>query len=671
MSTDFSFENPLVLTEAVLQAMGKDHLLAAVFLSFEFQPEFFEDAILAPLCRIDGRGSATIRRLMLEEHLRGMAEVLVLYDQQALRADGPLRQRIAATPVSWPDGFVHAKHALLLTEGDAGRALLLVTTSANLTRTGWWQNVEVADIERLVAGSASPLRQDLLDLLDLLRTRLRAPPDHPALQLINDFVREALHDGKGLPRLWLGCETLPEFLAEHVPPARRSTRLECLAPYVDETAAPVAALAQALKADATTVLFPLDRLGDGAASASWRDGVLALDGGRFGILDGELDLGPEPGSPGGRFVHAKAIRIIDDAAGCSWNLVGSPNLSVQAHAGWLTSAPRSNVETAILRKSPGTASWFRPQVKEPQPAQEAVPEEEVEGPVLNIRVTFDWRTELAQLWCAVAPLAVSLAPAHAGGAGEHAFCVVTTSAAESWVALSPKDAERLRAELQTSNLLSAWAPGHQPAIILVEESNAGLAPSKVDCKLSASEILRHWSLLSDDQRALHLQRALLQGAENEDDSTLTGAAAATAPAATMFDAYSGITHGFLIMKQRLLAALNKGPQGEAEIEPWMLGQRHDSLGTLLAQVLSEHQTEPVRNIVFALSARELLTLLKSARPGFLQARQKAVAQLEQSIACLETAGWKAIDADGAPGSDPTAFRQWIESNWTAAPGAAQ
>jgi hypothetical protein len=47
--SDTALPKPLVLTDALLAAMGGDRLVAAVFLTYQFEPPFFEDHILAPL----------------------------------------------------------------------------------------------------------------------------------------------------------------------------------------------------------------------------------------------------------------------------------------------------------------------------------------------------------------------------------------------------------------------------------------------------------------------------------------------------------------------------------------------------------------------------------------------------------------------------------------------
>lgn len=658
---DTTLPEPRVLSDAVIDAMQGDRLVAAIFLSFQFSPPFFEDSILAPLCGVDGRGSPTIRRLLLEERLRELQDVLVLYDQQGLMPEGPLLQQVRAVPVSWSGGLVHAKHALLLVEGKATdgsprRALILLTTSANLTRTGWWQNVEVADLERMDAGSATPLREDVLDLVAAMR-RLEGSGDRqPALDRVEAFVRDDLTGAPGLPRLWLGRESIPTFLANNI--SCRGGRLEVVAPFVDEEAAPIARLAQAFAPAETVVWFPIDRDGLGTALASWRDGVRKIPGARFGDLGLDTRLGK--GTVATRFVHAKIIRISDPKARKSWVLAGSPNLSQRGHAGWQSGSPFSSVETAILREANDAGRWLAPLAgKEPAPAAVVADSEDGLGQGLLLRVRFDWETRSAALRLGGAPTVVNLGPSTAA-AGGSARATVAISVGEEWVPLEGAPVAWLGKELETGNVIAAWSGDLPRTNVLVEEHGLAHRPSMVARSLTAADILRHWSLLSDNQRAENLEKRLALGDEDPEAPVGGVSVAYDSIGPTMFDTFSGILHGFLILKTRLRDALVADQ--EAAVEAWLLGARHDSVGTLLDKVLEEADGEAVRHVVFALCTAELLAVAETLRPGWLAARPGPTAALRERIVRLEIA-WQRINERPAADEAPGTFRRWFEQWW--------
>lgn len=642
-----------VLSDAVLEAMAGDRLLAAAFVTFELSPQFFEDSILAPLAGLDGRGSPTVRRLLLEERLREMDEVVVLYDATGLRPDGPLRQRVRAIPVSTPAGVVHAKHALLLVGTAEKPTLVLLTTSANLTESGWWRNVEVADLERIEAGAASPLRDDLLDLIGAFRDLAGADPPLGALARIEAFLRDKVRPAPGLPRLWLGREPLDAFLAAHVPTP--TGVVELVAPFVDEAAAPIASLAKTLAPRELVVWFPRDRDEAGAAGEAWRDGVRAIPGARFGELGIDRTFGK--GSDARRFVHAKVIRATDPSGKRAFTLAGSPNLSVRGHAGWQTGSWAANLETAVLREGIG-GRWLTPLRDGEEPPLAKAPVSAGDEPApLVVRVRFDWETRRAHARLVAGPAGEVAIGAMAGGVPGFRVDFVADA---HWMDLPEPAAAWLERELVSTNVFAAWRDGLPPSPVLVEEDGLAYRPSMVAAQLRASDILEHWSLLSEAQRANHLDATLPLAAG--DDPEAPEASSVTSPAGeTMFDGVAGIVHAFLMLRRRINTALDKGQT--AAVEAWVYGARHDSLGTLLDRVLSEEQ-EPVRRVLFALSAAEVLQAVEACDPSLGARHAPGAAAVRERITCLEQ-GWDTIQGASRPGEDPRAFRDWLERWWRA------
>lgn len=651
---EFELPPSRVLTDAVVEAMGDDQLVAAVFLTFQLQPQFFEDFILSALCRQDGRGSPSVRRLILEERLRSM-DLLVIYDQRALEIDGPLRQSIRTLPVSSESGAVHAKHALLLLQGRdkaEDSSLILLTTSANLTRSGWWTNVEVADVERLDAGKVTSLHSDLLDLIAILR-RLDPSETHSTLGRIESFIRRQLSPAPGLPRLWLGRESLSQFLRSHIPTP--VGRLELIAPYVDDNGAPVATLGGALLPEDLVVWFPVDGNDAGTATKNWRDGVLAIPNARFGNFNVDRKLGSQATTK--RFVHAKVTRVVDARGRQSWTLVGSPNLSLRGHAGFQTFSRLSNLETAILRTSNQSTRWLAPlgTEKEPEPANCVQAEDDL-GRVLLVRIRYNWASRAGDIRLADKPCRVSIGPTPRN-ANTAPVATIDVKCSDYWMPLPPDALEWLSRELETRNIIAAWNTAlEKESVLLVEEHDFAHRPSMVARELTAADILQHWSLLSESQRAEHLDQQL--SSRDPDPEAPVGESGATQHGqASMFDAFSGILHGFLVLKQRLLDAFTK--ERDAESTTWLLGARHDSLGTLLDKVLDDSGQDHVRKVVFALCASELLNLTEARRPSLLATQPEATARLRAQISRLESA-WDSIDQ----GQEGASFRTWLESWWT-------
>src|SRR5690606_28824619 len=104
-----------VLPDEVAECIGERHIAAAVFVTFQLEPGFFEDAVLGALFDCDSGRGDRVQRALLEDRLRE-SEVVVFYDRAGLHVDRTPRQGISLVPVTWGHHVLHAKHALLLLE---------------------------------------------------------------------------------------------------------------------------------------------------------------------------------------------------------------------------------------------------------------------------------------------------------------------------------------------------------------------------------------------------------------------------------------------------------------------------------------------------------------------------------------------------------------------------
>jgi len=193
-----------VLSEHFQERMQGRRLLSAVFTTFRFEPEFFETEVLPVFMDLPFSHANAIKLVQLEEALIALrGSVAVYYDRHGLvDSGGSAKLNVRRIPVSHSTGIFHPKNVFALVEavdedenGERPRALLCACLSANLTRAGWWQNVEVGHIEEIGQDERTLLRGPLRSVLDeLVRTvegrrandELRAK--HPALNDIYAFL---------------------------------------------------------------------------------------------------------------------------------------------------------------------------------------------------------------------------------------------------------------------------------------------------------------------------------------------------------------------------------------------------------------------------------------------------------------------------------------------------
>ncbi|NBU11378.1 MAG: hypothetical protein EBS84_20605, partial [Proteobacteria bacterium] len=159
------------IPHAVLSGVLEDRIdgrrvVAAVFLTFEFDPGFFEQEILPVILDVPVSHARGLRLVQLEDALRSCGgRIAVYYDADRLVAGdaGSSHLDIERVPVRHKQGYVfHPKNVLLLLEkenasGESSRSLLVGALSANLTRAGWWENIEAAHFEEVEEGESTRL----------------------------------------------------------------------------------------------------------------------------------------------------------------------------------------------------------------------------------------------------------------------------------------------------------------------------------------------------------------------------------------------------------------------------------------------------------------------------------------------------------------------------------
>ena len=194
-----------VLSRRLAEAVRGRRVRSAVFTTFNFDPGFFELQVLPLLFSQSFSQVDKVRLLQLEDALRGVDHLSVYYDRGALSQDAePARLDYRRIDVRRATGVFHPKLAFLLVDEskepgeDAHetrqyQSLLVACLSANLSRAGWWENVECAHIEEIndrdQAPDRVPYRRDLLAILRRIRACASEDDDHRGLDAVRAFLR--------------------------------------------------------------------------------------------------------------------------------------------------------------------------------------------------------------------------------------------------------------------------------------------------------------------------------------------------------------------------------------------------------------------------------------------------------------------------------------------------
>ena len=107
-----------VLSERFEECLDGRRLLAAVFVTFRFDPEFFEQQVLPVFVDVPTSHSEAIRRLQLEDALKDVRHrIAVYYDQNGLDPDAkPARLDVSRVPIVHRTGIFHPKNVFALVE---------------------------------------------------------------------------------------------------------------------------------------------------------------------------------------------------------------------------------------------------------------------------------------------------------------------------------------------------------------------------------------------------------------------------------------------------------------------------------------------------------------------------------------------------------------------------
>ncbi len=600
----------------------------------------------------------------------------VYYDRRALAQDGePAQLDYRRLDVSRSTGYFHPKVILLLVDehheagGEASdaepprQALVTGIMSANLTRAGWWENVECAHIEEVKDRDSEDdrctFRPDLLSLVQRLQQSASDGDDQSALDKIKAFLSprperisfEKNQSGGTHHTRIFGAQsqtTLSDWLRQ-LDFDSEALNLEVISPYFDERGeGPLRDLVGALRPREIRVYLPFEADGAPQVTRATYEAIAALGETRWARLPGEVtkrgkDDSSERLAP--RRVHAKVYRLWKQG-GPDLLVVGSPNLTKAGHSG----AAAGNLEAAffvdITDMGYRRRWWLEPLERNPE---RFAPEETTEADGLDkvgldLSLQFDWGTKR---------LSYRLKESTAYG-----FKVLTTAGellatvsgwqCGNWTPLGSAASSRLEEILVSTSFLLVEHRG-QPWRVLVREENMGHRPSLL-AQLTPEEILEYWSLLTPYQRAQFLEPHIIDQIEG----------LAVAPVKplhlrnTLFDRFAGIYHAFACLERAVDTALADGRDNEAEAR--LLGAKFDSLPNLLRKTLERPGDDPIPSYVTFLCARQLREELGSRHREFFSQRTRHVKQLDKQLDHLPTLR-NSIELDDA---DADRFMQWYE-----------
>lgn len=670
-----------VLTEQVADAIKGRRVRSGVFTTFSFDPGFFELNILPVLFDQPFSQPDKVRRLQLEDALRTIDHLAVYYDRRALAQDGePAQLDYRRLDVSRHTGYFHPKVVLLLVDehDEAGgaradngshaeparQALIVGILSANLTRAGWWENVECAHIEEItdrdINDERHSFRPDLLPLLQRVRESAYDGDDQSALDRIIAFLsarsqdnslEESTSGGSHRARIFGGLSqtTLSDWL-QQLEFDSEALNLEVISPYFDaQGEGPLRSLIETLRPRKVRVFLPSEPDGALLVTKATYEAIAALANTQWARLPGEVThRGRDEKSKllAPRRVHAKVYRLWK-RGGPDLLLVGSPNLTRAGHS----PATAGNLEAAffvdITHIGHRRSWWLEPVEQTANRFAPATPEEAdgLDEVGLDVSLQFDWGAKQLSYYLKESTADEFKVLTTAG----QPLATVERPRFGRWTRLERAAWSRIEEILLSTSFLLIEHRGKSWRI-LVREENMGHRPSLLT-QLTPEEILEYWSLLTPHQRTQFLEAHVLDQVEGLPVVRVEQLHARN----TLFDRFAGIYHAFACLERAVDTAIEDGRDNEADAR--LLGAKYDSLPNLLQKTLDRPEGDSILNYVTFLCARQLRQELSSRHREFFRQRRKHVQRLDKLIAHLPTLR-KSIELDDAH-SDR--FLEWYET----------
>jgi hypothetical protein len=659
-----------VLTEHFEKLMSGRRLVTAVFNTFEFEPAFFELEILPAFFDCAMSHVNQVRLLQLEDSLRELgARIAVFYDANRLIAGdaGSRRLDLDCVPVRLPRGVFHPKLVLLLVETPAAdadtpatRSLLVGCMSANLTRTGWWSNVECAHVEEIAAGAATRMREPLLAHLRFLEGRMRAGRTCEAVALIKRFVQSTEQQtnrsvaGGLRPHLHCGFKRpIVEFLDDTAGASLRGLHLEVVSSSFDAAGvAPLKRLVERFAPRSVRVALPVDHNGAVKVSQATFDDLCAIEGAEWASLPSALLNSGKAAEARRRHVHAKVYRFYSGSPKREILFIGSANLTSAAHDGG------ANLEAGLLVEIDPPRrpeAWLTPLAREPKEFAAAGEDEDsvrMDGSPLVLE--YDWTGgHCHAYWDSSA--GSSKLELRSGGVR---VADIAPLPPRIWSRLPADAAEAICECLRSSSIFTVVDDTGIERLLLAQEVGMERKPSLL-AALTPADILRYWALLSADERAIFLETHAGMLAKAGLGEDLVAEFRDDVRHETLFDRFAGIFLAFDALERFVRDAIASGRVSAASTR--IFGAKHDSLGKLLDGLAKEgaETADPVRQYLIVLCARQLVQQLQQLEPEFWSSRSSDARELKARIEAAN-ARQRLETKDGIPDAEMRAFLDWFE-----------
>ena len=591
------------ISDELLTKISGQKVTAAVFTTYTFEPDFFEIDVV-PLLLDQEQSFSTderIKTLQVRESLRESGlEIDVFYDLNVGR------QNIEHSPameylchgVNIGGSAFHAKNTYLLVEDPEGNHhLLMCAGSNNLSRSGWWENIEVAHWIVISSDSDSSVIADVISDVEWLISHT-STTGSTALTSIQRYLAQAnITKSDGFP-IYMGMQrqsSVFDFFEQHLRTEfliGDVCHLEIISPFFADS--PDNRLhdefMEKLPIQDITILLPADQEKTALCEQDYFEAIHQANNIQWGQW--QPNIGKQIGLSSDLFrrLHAKVYHFYTDTQ--SWLFIGSVNFS---HKAFGYHVNKANVESGFLIKLDYVQPLLTPLVSNQAPIrfqppkhdQSAAIDDELLLSIPEIHLCYDWRTnELSGRCSEDNHLKIQII--------NHEQQAVTTpwllTSETNYYQHDDQALDSLRELLKNGSLVTVVGielsgntdfPQHT---VMLQQVGWSHKPIELP-NLTTEQIIAIYAGMSPERRLMLVKNAQIKkllienlaGELNSYDSDLV--------ADSFFCEYAEIFHAFKVFKKRLLAELESG--NEIQLDYYLTGQGLDSLPILCVNAVDD------------------------------------------------------------------------------------
>ena len=638
----------MTISEAFRTAIGEREVMQAFFSTYSFEPDFFELEVLPLLLGNPALSSnESIRYYQLQSLMyQHEGRLAVVYDLGVFDPQLAPRLEVDYLPMRVGGACQHAKLMVLVVRDRQSKQLSIVlgAGSSNLTKAGWWENLEVGHWVELREGFApGNIHRPLLDALRFYQAQTPSPVLEKILGVAQTFETSA--DDPSCSFYFSGSSTgrihFDSFIAEHT---EAKAPLEVISPFFAAEGDNRIILDLLKRHPSVTVLLPLDEHGQALVDRQSVYEALPSETITWGRWSESIRKSHLDNKGSYRRLHAK---IYQSLGAVPWSFVGSVNLSFKAF--------RQNVEAGFLLRGHATKALLAP-LQTPPDSFKVEPEANSQSDsgdheMPPIHALFDWQSEALHLSSKqVGSLALL-------NSASEVLLSVQLNAVEDQLVPAPQ----LKPHLQGSSLLHArWQSDEKLATgtVLISQRNLFCRPTHLP-PLDLQALLRIFIGMHESRRlelfadlAIRLLNASQdEGLQDEFLPELTSEGSFE----SFFAEFSQVNGAFWELADRLEKAEQVGDL--QTLAYYLKGHQPDSLRKLLETIAGGNSSSKAPSLIVRyltlLSVADLLKRFnKHADASLLNDAEKALSSLEQKELLTQL--------DGAKGER---FLRWFKAKF--------